>query len=371
MSSQRKTNRRDFLKGHAAVQSLQDLVDGDSAPLQPPRSSQPAASEGGASAFLFQIGRHAMAVDFQVYLNAGQHTGAPEVALEALDLVEAMEGQMSVFRSDSEISGINRGAAEQAVPVEPDLFALLEQAVDLCEATGGAFDITTGPLSKVWGFYRRQGRFPDQKEVEKALQFVGTKWLELNRQAQTVFFRKAGVEINVNAIGKGHALDRCAGLMRDACVEDFLIHGGQSSILAAGSRAGVPPDRQGWTVALRHPLRPDTRLAEVRLQERALGTSGSGTQFFYHKGRRFGHVLDPRTGWPAEGVLSATVIAPTAAQADALSTAFYAMGLEKTVEYCHTNQELSAIMICPGDRAGGIAVHAIGLGDDDWRRMDD
>jgi len=312
-----------------------------------------------------------MAVDFQVYVNAGQHPGAPEVALEALDLVEALERQMSVFRSDSEISGINRQAAEQAVTVEPRLFALLEQAVELCEATGGAFDITSGPLSKVWGFFRRQGRFPEQKDVEHALQRVGTKWLELNGQAKSIFFRMADVEINVNAIGKGHALDRCGALLREGGVEDFLIHGGQSSILACGSRTGAPPDKLGWSVALRHPLRPDARLAELRLHDRALGTSGSGTQFFYHKGRRFGHVLDPRTGWPAEGVLSATVIAPVAAQADALSTAFYAMGLEKTVEYCHAHEELSVIMVCPGERTGSIAINTIGLDDDDWRRVDE
>jgi thiamine biosynthesis lipoprotein len=368
MSSRRRSSRRDFLKGRAAVQSLQDLVDGDSTTV-PPTSST--ASEGGAASYLFQIERRAMAVDFQVYLNAGQHPGAPEVALEALDLVEALEAQMSVYRSDSEISDINRRAAEQAVSVEPELFALLKQAVDLCESTGGAFDITSGPLSKAWGFFRRQGRFPEQKDVEGALQLVGTKWLELDVEAKSIHFHKSGVEINVNAIGKGHALDRCAGLLRGAGVEDFLIHGGQSSILAGGSRTGAPSDKLGWTVALRHPLRPDRRLAEIRLHDRALGTSGSGTQFFHHKGRRFGHVLDPRTGWPAEGVFSATVIAPTAAQADALSTAFYAMGLDETVEYCHTHEELSAIMVCPGERAGSIVIHAIGLDDDDWRRVDE
>jgi thiamine biosynthesis lipoprotein len=153
-------------------------------------------------------------------------------------------------------------------------------------------------------------------------------------------------------------------VLRQAGIENFLVHGGQSSILAAGSRAVGGRGKEGWTVALRHPLRPDKRMAEIRLHDRALGTSGSGVQFFHYKGRRYGHVLDPRTGWPVEGVLSATVIAPTAAQADALSTAFYVMGLEKAKEYCNGHEEIATIMVCPGQRSGSISLHSINLDDD-------
>lgn len=365
MTPKRKSNRRDFLKGRAAGRVLSDLADQAGSHLAGSDSSEGAAAEGVAASYLVQISRRAMAVEFQVYLNAGEDPDAPEVALEALDLVEALENQMTVFRGDSEISDINRRAAEESVSVEPRLFALLQQALELSAETDGAFDITAGPLSKVWGFHRRQGRFPGGNDVKEVLRIVGGRWVELDSENRTIHFRRQGVEVNLNAIGKGYALDRCTELLRQAGIEDFLVHGGQSSIVAAGSRAGGGQSKQGWTVALRHPLRPAKRMAEIRLRDRALGTSGSGVQFFHYKGRRYGHVLDPRNGWPAEGVLSATVIAPTAAQADALSTAFYVMGFEEAERYCSEHEELSAIMVCPGQRSGSVSVHPINLEDDE------
>jgi thiamine biosynthesis lipoprotein len=110
-------------------------------------------------------------------------------------------------------------------------------------------------------------------------------------------------------------------------------------------------------------------LAEFYLQNEALSTSGAGTQFFRRRGRRYGHILDPRTGRPAEGVYSATVIAPTAAEADALSTAFYVMGPEKSGEYCSDRPELAALLVCPSDREGEISLHAFGLDGEHWRQL--
>ena len=153
-----------------------------------------------------------------------------------------------------------------------------------------------------------------------------------------------------------------------------LLHGGQSSILARGCRLGKlghasPEKPAGWTVGIRHPLRYDRRLAEICLVDRALGTSGSGVQFFRHKGRRLGHILDPRTGQPAEGILSTTVLAPNAATADALATAFYVMGVEGALEYCRARPEVAAIIVSPARRAGGIEIQSAGLGEDEWELL--
>jgi thiamine biosynthesis lipoprotein len=114
-------------------------------------------------------------------------------------------------------------------------------------------------------------------------------------------------------------------------------------------------------------LRPERRLAEFTLRDRALGTSGSATQFFHHQGRRYGHILDPRTGRPAEGVHSSTVIAPTAAEADALATAFYVLGPEKSLDYCRARPHLAAVLVSPGPRQGSIELHTCGLNDEDWK----
>lgn len=366
MSSEYDSNRREFLTGRAAIKALQGAVSpaADAAesisPLAAPR-------EASAPTYLIEVSRAAMAVEFQIFLNAGQHAHATEVALQALDLVEALEDQLSVFREHSEVSQLNRLAAFQPVTVEPKLFSLLEQSLAVYEQTEGAFDITSGPLSKAWGFMRRQGRFPSEADVREALDCVGSHWLALDREQRTIRFLKPGLEINFHAIGKGHALDRCAELLAESEVQDFLIHGGHSSVLARGTRAGVTDEQRGWWVALRHPLRTDRRLGEIRLLNRALGTSGSGVQFFYHQGRRFGHVLDPRTGWPSEGVLSATVVAESAAEADALATAFYIWGVEKSAEYCRQHEGLGAVLVCPGERAGSLDVHRFGIPDAEWR----
>jgi len=349
---------------------------------------------------LVHVGREAMACEFEVVLNAGQHKQGTDVAVAALDLVDQLEAQLTVYRDDSEVSRLNQLAASEPVPVESRLFELLVQAKVLAEQTGGAFDITSGPLTKVWGFYRRQGKMPSAHDVAAALAKVGSRSLELDEARQTVRFGQPGMEINLGAIGKGYALDRAAGLLLTEGVSDFMIHGGNSSVLASGSRqldvnAGSPAaetaladeqtqeqNRQptvqvaqqdeaaaGWTVALRHPLRPDQRLAEFKLFDQALGTSGSGTQYFHHQGKRYGHILDPRTGWPADRVLSSTVIAPTAAEADALSTALYVLGLDAAREFGAKRPDISALLTTQSSRAGVIELHPLNLPDDRWRQI--
>ena len=155
-----------------------------------------------------------MACQFDVFLNAGQNPAGTESALAALDLVEALEDQMTVYREHSEISRLNRTAADRPVIVERRLLSLLQQALELHRATEGAFDITAGPLSKIWGFYRRAGRVPSPAELEEARQRVGSHWVKLDSDAGTVQFLRPGLEINLGAIGKGYALDRCAECSR-------------------------------------------------------------------------------------------------------------------------------------------------------------
>lgn len=369
MNSPRKTHRRDFLRGKAAADELTSLVE-RRFPGAPSATSSSGTSTAAASTYLLQFGRRAMACQFEVSVNAGQYDHAQEALLDALDLIEDLEGQLTVYRESSEIMHINRQAAELPVAVEPRLFALLEQAVALHEATEGAFDITAGPLTKVWGFYRRQGCVPEPAALAEALQRVGSDQLELDATARTIRFRQPGVELNLGSIGKGYALDRAAELLRGRGIEDFLWHGGNSSVLAAGSHAARSPNAPGWTVGVIDPLRPTQRLAEVRLHNRALATSGSSVQFFRHEGRRYGHVIDPRSGQPASGVLSATAIAPTAAEADALSTAFYIMGVDATRDFCARRPEVAAILVIQRSEGGPTELISTGLPEDALRLFD-
>jgi thiamine biosynthesis lipoprotein len=376
MMAPRKSSRRDFLQGRSTLDALENVGDrllGKPPPKERPTegsteppSSGPASATSEAPSYLVELSRRAMACDFEINLNAGQHPRAPEAAVEALDLIDRLEDQLTVYRPTSEVSQINRRAAQRAVAVELHLHGLLQRAKELSEATGGAFDITAGPLVKLWGACRKEGRLPMTEEIERVRELVNWRSVELDASLSTVRFHRDGVEINLGAIGKGYALDRAVRLLLDAGVEDFLFHGGRSSLIALGSRTGAGAGG-GWRIAIRHPLRPDRPIGEVRLKNRGMGTSGSGTQFFTHRGKRYGHILDPRSGWPVEGMLSTTVLAPTAAEADALSTAFYVMGVEPSIEYCRAHPEISAVLIAAGERPGVVAMETANLDASQWR----
>lgn len=360
----RKSNRRDFLRGKAAGDALTDAVD---------RALPEAESPSEPEAYLVHVARSAMACQFEVFMNAGQYRSDMVAALEALDLVESLESQMTYFRPTSELSRINELAADEAVEVEPQLFELLELAMRLHHDTAGAFDITASPLWEVWGFARRAGRVPDPSEIDEARKCVGSHLVQLDPERRTVRFRRRGVRLNLGSIGKGYALDRAAAVMAASGIGDFLLHGGQSSILARGSRlalgtslAEIPP---GWSVGVRHPLRPAERLAEIRLCNQSLATSNSGIQFFRHQGRRYGHILDPRTGWPADKLLSVTVVAPTAALADGLSTAFFVMGDAAVLDYCGQHPEIGSLWMVSGPHGASMELKSAGLGPGQWRLL--
>jgi thiamine biosynthesis lipoprotein len=373
MHSERHT-RRSFLRGQAASRALSGLArntidpaagDPSNAAAKPAALLPLATETKGRDSLLVGVRRRAMACDFEVQLAATRDDGSMEHVFAALDLVEALEAQMTVYRDDSEVIRINRQAAQQPVQVEPRLFALFRQAERLCQETAGAYDITSGPLSEAWGFSRREGRVPSDEEIEAARERVGMHYVSLDEASQTIAFQRGGVGVNLNSIGKGYALDRMAELLALNSVDDYLLHGGKSSVLARGDQPGH--FGEGWTIGLRHPLRLSERLAVFRLRDQALSTSGSGTQFFIRRGRRFGHILDPRTGRPAEGLYSATAIAPTAAEADALSTAFYVMGPDKVGEYCAARPEIAALLVAADRRDGEVRLFAFGLEDDQWR----
>jgi thiamine biosynthesis lipoprotein len=311
------------------------------------------------------VGREAMACRFEVAFNAGELPEATALAVDALDLVEEIEARISVYRDTSEFARLNATAAAGWQPVSRDVAALLGRARELWAATGGAFDIAAGALVRTWGFLARQGRTPAPADLAAALARSGMRHVELDEPGLRVRFASPGVELNPGAIGKGWALDRALDRLSTAGVKNVLVHGGASSVRAAGVHGPAVAGRRGWRVGLIDPLRPGRRLATLTLVDRALGTSGSGTQFFLDRGRRIGHILDPRTGLPAEGVLSATVLAPTAADADALATAAYVLGPAGLATIAPAGGPVAAVMVVPGAAAGAVRLVVANLARED------
>jgi thiamine biosynthesis lipoprotein len=340
-------NRRDFLRpGRLAHTAGQVLGAFD---LTQPQSVEECRDEFA----LLRAARRAMATTFEVLLPFGT-PNALEAAEAALDEIDHLEDQLTVYRDDSEVSHLNCLASSRPVPVEENLFGLLDLAARITAETDGAFDITTGPLIKAWGFYRRNQRLPSGHERAEVLTRVGMKHVVLDAENRTVAFRWPGVEINLGSIGKGYALDRAAKLLRrDWNLSAALLHGGHSSVYAIGSAPGTS---RGWSVGIRHPWDQERRLAVIRLCDRALGTSAATFQHLEYAGRKLGHIIDPRTGWPAEGMASASVVAPTATEADALATAFYILGVDRARAYCEEHPRIGALLLPAGEAAQPVVL---------------
>jgi FAD:protein FMN transferase len=273
-----------------------------------------------------RVHREAMACRFEVLLSGEDHRHTA-AAREALAEADRLDAAWSIYREDSAVTRLNRGAAAAPVAVDAELFGLLARARDLWRRSDGAFDITTTPLSRCWGFIARDGRIPEACAIDAARAIVGFDRVTLDGDARTVRFASPGVEINLGAIGKGAAVDAVAAHLARRGVRHALVSAAGSSVVAVGGRDG------GFAVEVSSPL-VDRPLARLRLRRGALGTSGIGRQAIVQDGRRFGHVIDPRTGWPASGVVSASVVAGDAATADALSTAMLIGGPSLAARYC-------------------------------------
>jgi len=274
-----------------------------------------------------RLARHAMATRFEWVLWGQAPKRLRAAGEEALDEVDALESALSRYRGLSDIARVNASAAVGPVRVSPSTFRLLERARVLSEATEGAFDITVGALLRVWGFVGGTGSRPLPQAVRQAR----------DASAFSVAFDHPGVELDLGALGKGHALDRALDLLTEAGVSHALLHGGTSSILTRG----LAPDGRAWRVGLPGPrdsvpeatgrLTPSGEPSVphwVELHDESLSVSAVWGKSFIEGGEELGHVLDPRTGEPGRRARCAAVVGPEAAVSDALSTALLVLGPE-------------------------------------------
>lgn len=283
-----------------------------------------------------------MSCEFELVLCGHVRQYLLDAAEEAYEELARLEEQMSVFIPASEISEINASAADRPVRIDARLFDLLVTAKRISRETDGAFDITAGPLVRRWNADDKMDfKLPHAEEISNLLAKVGIAHVCLDETDCTVAFDAPGVSINLGAIGKGYAVGEIASLLRDRGIESGLISGGTSTVYAIG----CPPDGDAWTVGIRNPVERDGRLTTVRLRDQALSTSGGHERFTEVDGVRYSHVIDPRTGWPADDLLIASAVTPDPAESDALSTAFLVLGIDGTREYCRTHGNVGAVLV--------------------------
>jgi len=278
-----------------------------------------------------RFAHHAMATTFEILVAGSDPLYAAQAARAAFEKLDLIEKEISRYIPGSDISRINSLSAGESLLLGPDAFRCLSLSARLHADTGGAFDVTIGSLLQCW---RKKGRgsSPSREELELARRRTGMHLLRLDASKHRVEVPTRPVQIDLGGIGKGYGVDRMAELLREWDIRSALIHGGWSSALALDA----PPGRRGWPVRFEGPGKGMKSLVRFHLENRAV--SGSG----FTKGR---NIIDPRSGRPARGRLASWACAPTAATADALSTAILVMSLAEIEDYLKSHTDSLAVFL--------------------------
>jgi len=272
-------------------------------------------------------GGEAMGSTFAVVLYGNDRAQLDVAADAALAEAHRVDAMLSNYRQDSEWSAVNRDAAFRPVHVSAELFTLLFACLDYSERSEGAFDITVGPLMKTWGFYKDEGRLPSRTDVASTLALVGYRHVRLEAGARTVRFDRNGVELDPGGIGKGYAVDRMVDVLKANGVDIAFVSAAGSSIYGLGAPPEIP---RGWPVTIRDPRRRSKAGTQIFLKNLSISTSGGYEKFFWANGRTYSHVIDPRTGYPAQAATSVSVVTSRAIDSEAWTKPYFVNGLAWT-----------------------------------------
>jgi len=271
---------------------------------------------------------------------------ANEAIQTAIDEIRRIEKLISSWDPDSQTSEINRNAGIKPVQVDKELFDLIKRSIAISRITDGAFDITYASMDKIWHFDGSMKEKPSEEAIKKSIEKVGYQNIVLDEEKQTVFLKKKGMKIGFGGIGKGYAADRAKKLLMEMGVKAGIIN-------ASGDMNtwGTAPDGKPWTVAIVNPLNKHKAFALVPVSDKAVATSGDYEKYVVFDGIRYAHIINPRTGYPATGVISVSVFAPTAELADAFATAVFVMGVEVGIDRVNQLPGIECIIV---DDKGGV-----------------
>ena len=256
----------------------------------------------------------------------------------AFDEIQRMEKLMSTHIPTSEISQINQSAGLRTVSVSPEVLEVIRRALYWAEQTDGALDVSIGPVHELWDFDGDHPALPDKNTLAQELLKVDYRKIQIENQ--TVFLMDKGMRLHLGAIAKGYAVDQAINILQDSNIRHALINAG-GDLKTLGKR----PDQTAWKIGLQHPRRPESILASFSLTEKAVATSGDYQKYFDHEGARYHHILNPKTGYPVTGVMSATVVAKTVMDADSLSTALFVMGAKKGLAFIDSLKDAEGLIM--------------------------
>jgi thiamine biosynthesis lipoprotein len=293
---------------------------------------------------VFRQSRMIMGTSVEVTVSQTDSQRAEEAMAAAFREVERIDLLMSHYRQESELSQITRHAGEKETLVSPETLEVVERALYFSRLSGGAFDITIGPVFRLWNF--REGKIPDEKSLQENLKKVDYRKIKTDRLKSSVYLESRGMILDLGAIAKGYAVDRAAAVLRKEGIENFLVAAGGDLTVSGAKENGVP-----WTIGIQHPRLPSELIAKLRPAQAAVSTSGDYNKFFLKGGERYHHILTPSTGLPARECQSVTIMAPSAMDADALATSTFVLGPEKGFALLERLPDVHAIIV---DRRGSV-----------------
>ncbi|UCH12014.1 MAG: FAD:protein FMN transferase [Candidatus Omnitrophota bacterium] len=268
--------------------------------------------------------RFKMGTVVEITLNGPIWTNFDKIFEKAFLAIDKAQNLADRYNQGSQISIVNREAHKFPVVVDKELYNLIENATSISKNTEGAFDITVTPLVELWGFYKKQGSLPSDAKIKGALARVGFNNIVLDREKKAVFLKKDGVGLDLSAIAKGYAVDKAAKVIRECGISSAIINAG-GDIYCVGKKNIF----QKWNVGIKDPDDNKKIIKVIHVRDRAVATSGGYEKFLTRQGEKYSHLIDPRTGLPAEISRNATVVARTCTLADALATALCILSKNK------------------------------------------
>ncbi|MBI5587795.1 MAG: FAD:protein FMN transferase [Deltaproteobacteria bacterium] len=279
-----------------------------------------------------------MGTDLEMTVSTDDPARAKRAFDAAIAEMRRIEDEMSEWKKKTFVSEINRNAGKKAVAVPSDLFKVVWAAITVSDLSEGAFDISWAAMRGVWDFSKGHERVPSAEEVKDRLKLVNYKDIVLDEKKMTVFLKNEGMAIGLGAIAKGYAVDRAALLIAKEGIKDLIVKAG-GDMRVQGLDNGKP-----WEIGIKHPRKKEL-LAKLSLTNVSISTSGDYERFFIKDKVLYHHIMDPRTGYPAKGSMSVTILAPDTMTSDALSTAVFVMGPDKGLELIKKLNGVEAIIV--------------------------
>lgn len=281
-----------------------------------------------------------MGSDFELTIVADNPKSGEQLLAEGTAEIDRIERLISSWDPASETSEVNRMAGIAPVIVSEELFNLVQRAIALSHLTDGAFDISYASVDPFWTFNGQKVTPPNPEDIKRSVAKIGFQKVKINPKESSIYLPEKGMKLGFGAIGKGYAADKVKQLLQTKGVKGGIVNA--SGDLSAW---GTQPDGSSWQVGLVNPKNKNKVFAWFPIQDKAVVTSGDYERFLIMEGKRYGHIINPRTGYPSQGVISCTVFAPKAELADALATALFVLGVENGLYFVNQLPEVEAILI--------------------------